>query len=297
VGENAGMQRSSFPPGLYVAATPIGHLSDISERVRQALTECDLLYAEDTRRAQALLTALGLHRPKSSIRALHGHNEKAALHTALRELGAEKSIVLISDAGTPAISDPGSFLVRAAWESGMRVVALPGPSAVISALSISGFVRWPMSFWGFAPTKAGARRSWLSQILEVRGIAVIFEAPHRAASCLADCAAVFGPETPMLHAREMTKQFETLLRGTIAEVAVQLEALQQQDPGASKGELVWVFDLGDRPPQSQGEAPLKEWAKILCDEMTPARAAKCLMKLAHVSRELAYQAVLDAQKS
>jgi len=291
------MQHPSFPPGLYVAATPIGHLSDISERVRQALTECDLLYAEDTRRAQALLTALGLHRPRSSIRALHGHNEKAKLHAVIRELGAQKSIVLISDAGTPAISDPGSFLVRAAWESGLPVVALPGPSAVISALSISGFVRWPMSFWGFAPTKAVARRSWLSQILEARGIAVIFEAPHRAAACLADCAAVFGPETLMLHAREMTKQFETLLRGTITEVAAALDTLQQQDPGASKGELVWVFDLGDRPLKNPGEAPLNEWAKILCAEMTPARSAKCLMKLAHVSREAAYQAVLDAQKT
>ena len=291
------MQQSSFPPGLYVAATPIGHLSDISERVRQALAECDLLYAEDTRRAQMLLTALGLHRPRSSIRALHGHNEKSALHAAIKELDAEKSIVLISDAGTPAISDPGSFLVRAAWESGLPVVALPGPSAVISALSISGFVRWPMSFWGFAPTKAGARRSWLSQILEARGIAVIFEAPHRAAACLVDCAAVFGPETLMLHAREMTKQFETLLRGTIAEVAIELEALQQRDPGSSKGELVWVFDLGDRPLKNPAEVPLHEWAKILCAEMTPARAAKCLMKLAHVSREAAYQAVLDAQKT
>jgi len=95
----------------------------------------------------------------------------------------------------------------------------------------------------------------------------------------------------------MTKQFETLLRGTIAEVAVQLEALQQQDPGASKGELVWVFDLGDRPLKNPGEAPLHEWAKILCTEMTPSHAAKCLMKLARVSRETAYQAVLDAQKS
>ena len=291
------MQQSSFPPGLYVAATPIGHLSDISERARQALAECDLMYAEDTRRAQTLLTALGLHRPRSSIRALHGHNEKAALHAAIRELGAEKSIVLISDAGTPAISDPGSFLVRAAWESGLPVVALPGPSAVISALSISGFVRWPMSFWGFAPTKAGPRRSWLSQILETRGIVVIFEAPHRAAACLADCAAIFGPETLMLHAREMTKQFETLLRGTIAEVAFKLEALQQRDPGASKGELVWVFDLGDRPIKDPAEVPLHEWATILCAEMTPSRAAKCLMKLAHVSRETAYQAVLNAQKS
>jgi len=291
------MQHPSFPPGLYVAATPPGHLSDISERVRQALTECDLLYAEDTRRAQALLTALGLHRPRSSIRALHGHNEKAKLHAVIRELGAQKSIVLISDAGTPAISDPGSFLVRAAWESGLPVVALPGPSAVISALSISGFVRWPMSFWGFAPTKAVARRSWLSQILEARGIAVIFEAPHRAAACLADCAAVFGPETLMLHAREMTKQFETLLRGTITEVAAALDTLQRQDPGASKGELVWVFDLGDPPLKNPGEAPLHEWAKLLCAEMTPARAAKCLMKLAHVSREAAYQAVLDAQKT
>ena len=291
------MRQSSFAPGLYVAATPLGHLSDITERVRQALADCDFLYAEDTRRAQALLSALGIHRHRQSIRAMHGHNEKEVLEKLLDELGTSRSAILISDAGTPAISDPGSFLVQAAWQAGITVIPLPGPSAVITALSVSGFAGWPMSFWGFAPTKSGPRRQWLTEVLATRGIAVIFEAPHRSHECLKDCAEVFGSNTLMLHAREISKQHETLIRGTITEIRQRLDELQQEDPGSSKGEMVWVFQLGEKSRKSEGQAQAEQWARVLIQELPAASAAKCLMKIAGLSREEAYQAILHAQKN
>ena len=282
---------------MYVAATPLGHLADITQRVRDGLAQCDLLFAEDTRRAQGLLSALGIHRPKSSIRALHGHNEKEVVDDVLNALRQQQSVMLISDAGTPAISDPGSFLVHAAWEAGLPVTPLPGPSAVITALSVSGFTRFPMSFWGFAPARSGPRRQWLSSIYAARGIAVIFEAPHRAQDCLADCAEIFGAQVPMLFAREISKQHETLIRGSISEVQARIMQLRQEDPGSAKGEMVWVFDLGDQPAISVDAAQIRRWAGLLIGEMPAASAAKCLMKMAGISRDEAYQAVLQAQKN
>jgi 16S rRNA (cytidine1402-2'-O)-methyltransferase len=289
------MTRSSFPAGLYVAATPLGHLSDITERVREGLGQCDLLFAEDTRRAQQLLAALGIGRAKSTIFALHDHNEDEASHRVLAALAAGQSVMLISDAGTPAVSDPGFRVVDAAWKSGHKVVPLPGPSALTAAVSVSGFARWPISFWGFVPAKASARRDWLQQVHQHRGVAVIFEAPHRATESLIDCAAIFGANTPMLFAREMTKQHETLFRGAIHHVQQQIEAQQQADPGAAKGEMVWVFDLGDRPETAVDDEQLAAWAAALAPEMSAANAAKCLVKMLGVSRDKAYAAVLAAR--
>lgn len=289
------MTRSSFPAGLYVAATPLGHLADITERVREGLAECDLLFAEDTRRAQQLLNGLGISRSKTTVFALHDHNEDEASHRVLAALAAGQSVMLISDAGTPAISDPGFRVVNAAWQAGYKVMPLPGPSALTAAVSVSGFARWPMSFWGFAPAKSSARRDWLQQVYQHRGVAVLFEAPHRAAESLKDCAEIFGSDTPMLFAREMTKQHETLFRGPIDQVQQQIDAQQQGDPGAAKGEMVWVFDLGDRPATAVDDEQLAAWAAALAQDMPAASAAKCLVKMLRVSRDKAYAAVLAAR--
>ena len=198
------MSNISFPAGLYVAATPLGHLADITERVREALIHCDLIFAEDTRRTQTLLQALSIQRPRSSIASLHEHNESEVKDRVLEAVRQGQSVLLVSDAGTPAIADPGFQVVNAAWLAGCRVTPLPGPSAVITALSVSGFARWPMTFWGFAPAKQSARLEWLRKIQHVGGLAVIFETPHRAVDSMADCAAVFGQSTPMLFGRELT---------------------------------------------------------------------------------------------
>lgn len=281
-----------FSPGLYVAATPIGHLADITERVRQALTHCDHLYAEDTRRAQQLLAALQISRPKASIHSLHSHNEAAIKETVVETIGKGQSIVLISDAGTPAISDPGYEVVAAAWQAGCAVTPLPGPSAVIAALSVCGFARWPMSFWGFVPSKPSARRDWLGKIKQQGGLAVLFEAPHRAQDSLADCGEIFGLQTRMLYAREITKSHETLFRGPIENVQAQIAALVEQDPGSAKGEMAWVFDLGDKTQAPKNEADLQKWAAALAKEMPASSAAKCLAKMLGVSREEAYAALV-----
>jgi len=287
-----------FEPGLYVAATPIGHLGDMTDRVRQALVACDQIYAEDTRRAQQLLTALSLHRQRDTIHALHEHNEDSAAQGVLRHLQEGASVLLISDAGTPAISDPGFRVVNAVWQAGYRVSPLPGASALTAALSICGFARWPICFWGFAPVKQNARVTWLKQIKKVGGLAVMYEAPHRATESLADCAEVLGADTPMLFGRELTKQFETLFRSPISIVQDQVAAAQKEDAGSAKGEMVWVFDLGQKDAKDQtdtGDQPnLEEWAQTLAQEMPAANAAKCLVKMLGVSRKEAYAAVLSA---
>lgn len=288
------MSTSSFPPGLYVAATPLGHLGDITQRVRDGLAQCDLIYAEDTRRAQMLLSALGIGRQKNSIYALHDHNESVVKDQVIAAIAAGQSVLLISDAGTPAVSDPGYAVVDAAWQANLPVCPLPGPSAVIAALSVCGFARWPMSFWGFAPTKSTARQTWLQAIRKAGGLAVIFEAPHRAADAMTDCAAVFGPDTPMLFGRELTKQHETLIRGSIREVQSKIILMQAKDPGSAKGEMVWVFDLGEKPVTSATQDQLEAWATTLANEMPASSAAKCLVKMLGVSRDEAYQAVLKA---
>jgi 16S rRNA (cytidine1402-2'-O)-methyltransferase len=289
-----------FEPGLYVAATPIGHLADITDRVRQGLVACNHLYAEDTRRAQMLLSGLGIHRDRNTLHALHEHNEEVVAEQILLHLAAGQSVMLISDAGTPAISDPGFRVVRAAWDHGHRVVPLPGASALTAALSICGFARWPIAFWGFAPTKASARREWLAQIKAVGGLAVIYEAPHRAQACLEDCAALLGGDTPMLFGRELTKQFETVFRGSITQVQEMISQHQAQDAKSIKGEMVWVFDIAKEPglvSQEDQSAALAQWAAALAAEMPAANAAKCLAKMLQVPRDIAYAAVLAARRS
>ena len=289
------MDPHSFPAGLYVAATPIGHLADISERVRQALTHCDRIYAEDTRHTQALLSALGISRKKHSLHALHDHNERTVRDDVVNAIANGASVVLVSDAGTPAISDPGYLTVDAVWSAELPVCPLPGPSALTAAVSVSGFARWPLCFWGFAPAKSNARREWLKGVAGHAGVAVLFEAPHRADESLWDCADVFGAQTKMLYARELSKQHETLIRGSIDTVQTTIAEMQQRDPGAAKGELVWVFDLGEPKQRSQNEEELIAWAAALAGEMPAANAAKCLVKRLGVDRNTAYQAVLNAR--
>ncbi len=286
------MTSALFAPGLYVAATPIGHLADISERARLALAYCDQLYAEDTRRAQQLLAALQISRPKTSIHSLHSHNEAGVKKKLVEAICKGQSVVLISDAGTPAISDPGYEVVDAVWRAGQAVSPLPGASAVIASLSVCGFARWPMSFWGFIPAKPSARKDWLEKIKRHAGLAVVFEAPHRAQASLADCGQIFGLHTPMLYAREITKSHETLFRGPIENVQAQIAALAEKDPGSAKGEMAWVFDLGERVEALQSQADLHKWAAALAKEMPAASAAKCLSRMLGVSREEAYAALL-----
>lgn len=291
------MALPKFPPGLYVAATPIGHLSDITDRVRSALAVCDLIYSEDTRRALALMNGLHINRPQKNIHALHDHNEAEVAQEVVRNIQNGMSVLLISDAGTPGISDPGAVVVDAAWKAGVLISPLPGASALTAILSICGFARWPISFHGFAPAKKSARCEWLKNILALRGLAVIFEAPHRAIESLNDCAEIFGSKTPMAAARELTKQFETIHRGTISQVQEMISQKAQADPSSVKGEMVWVFDLGDKPESTADDETLCAWAEALGKEMPKSAAARILTKMLNVDRDRAYEALMAAGKN
>ena len=217
-------------PGLYVVATPIGNLGDISIRALATLALADIVYCEDTRHSARLLQHYGL---QPVTRPLHDHNEEAELKRVLIELGRGKSIALISDAGTPLVSDPGFKLVRACVAAGHAVTALPGPSAVMSALSVSGLPTDAFFFAGFLAPKQAARRARIAELKTIPATLIFFEAPQRVAESLADLADVLG-DRPAVMARELTKLHEELARGGLKTLAVQIAERDM------KGEIVLV---------------------------------------------------------
>ncbi len=220
------------PGRLLVVATPIGNLDDLSPRARRAFEAADLVACEDTRRTGRLLAGLGIKRPLVS---LHEHNERQRLPRLLGALEAGRTVALASDAGTPLVSDPGFLLVREAAERGLAVEAVPGPSALLAALVASALPPYPFTFCGFPPPKRGKRRSFYGRFAELGHTLVFFESPHRLTASLADAAEVLGAGRPAALCRELTKLHEEILRGTLGELAVALEARPEV-----KGELVLV---------------------------------------------------------
>jgi 16S rRNA (cytidine1402-2'-O)-methyltransferase len=215
--------------GLYLVATPIGNLGDISARAIETLKGVDVLYAEDTRHSRKLLNHLGIER---SLVACHEHNEATMAEEVVRRIETGESCGLISDAGSPGISDPGFRLVRACRKAGVMVAPIPGPSAVIAALSVSGLPTDSFRFVGFLPPKKAARLRNFEENLSVAETLVYFESTHRISKFLDDAESVFGPERTICIARELTKRHETILSGCIGQVK---ERFQQ---GSSKGEFV-----------------------------------------------------------
>ncbi|MBX6350207.1 MAG: 16S rRNA (cytidine(1402)-2'-O)-methyltransferase [Clostridia bacterium] len=200
---------------LAVCATPIGNLEDASPRLLSTLRGASAVYAEDTRRTRELLSAHGI---RARLVSCHSYNERRRVPEVLARLAAGETVALVTDAGTPGISDPGAAIVRAAAEAGYDVQAVPGPSAVTAALSVSGFPAVPFSFLGFLPRRPGPRRRLLSFWRDTGVTLVLFEAPGRLAELLTDVADLFGPGHPVVFARELTKRFERVERGPAAEV-------------------------------------------------------------------------------
>lgn len=279
-------------PGLYVVATPIGQLADLSERARQVLSHADLICAEDTRKTAALLGALHIAKPPLGLVSLHAHNERQQAPQLLTHLQAGRSVALVSDAGTPGVSDPGARLVDEAWRIGQSVFPIPGPSALTAALSVCGF--WasegqPITFWGFLPNKAAARRAQFDQMGQRAGVSVAFEAPHRLEASLQEAAEILGPDCQMLLCREMTKPFETFLRGSIREVLADRRAGLERDPHSNQGEHVLVFEI--RPSDTrlaQSALSLHQWAGLLREACPPTVSAKILAKAFRLDRQEAY---------
>lgn len=228
-------RESALDAGLYVVSTPIGNLRDITYRAVDVLAACDLVLAEDTRVTGKLFQACGLSRP---LQPYHDHNADAVRPRVLERLGEGARVALVSDAGTPLISDPGYKLVRAAAEAGHAVHPVPGASAPMAALAVAGLPSDRFLFAGFPPSRSGARRRWLEPLAAVRATLILFETGPRLAESLADMAAVLGPRDAVV-ARELTKLYETLYRGPL-DVLAATPGLQ-----APKGEIVVLIAPGE----------------------------------------------------
>jgi len=201
---------------LILVATPIGNLDDLSPRAARALAEADLVACEDTRRTGKLLARLGIRKP---LLSLHEHNERRRIPELVRRLEAGGTVAVASDAGTPLLSDPGYPLTRAAIAAGARVESVPGPSAILAALVVSGLPPYPFTFAGFAPPKSGRRRTFYRQLRELGHTFVVYESPHRLAASLADAVAELGADRPAALARELTKLHEEIVRAPLGELA------------------------------------------------------------------------------
>lgn len=275
---------------LYVVATPIGNLDDISARALTILRNVALIAAEDTRHSARLMQHFGIGTP---LAACHEHNERDQGGRFLARLLAGDDVALISDAGTPLISDPGYHLVRQARASGVAVVPVPGACALIAALSAAGLPSDRFIFEGFLPAKAAGRRARLEQVKEEPRTLIFYEAPHRILECLQDMQSVFGDERPALLARELTKTFETLKGMPLAELA----AWVASDSNQQRGECV-VLVAGWQAPEGE-EAVSAEAMRVLnllLAEMPLKRATALAAEITGVRKNLLYQVALEQQK-
>ena len=268
---------------LFVIATPIGNLQDITLRALEVLAQADVVAAEDTRRTRLLLSHHGIDRP---LAALHEHNEDRQAPQLVKRLLGGESIALVSDAGTPLLSDPGFRLVRLAAENGIEVVAVPGASAVTAALSVGGLPTDRFVFEGFLPAKSAARLKKLQVLSGETGTLVFFESSHRILASLADMQATFGDERPIAICRELTKQFETVLRGSLAEVraAVEIDANQQ------KGEFVILVGGNDAAADTR-MASAMQLASELREHVGTSQAARIASRIHGVPRREVYRAL------
>jgi 16S rRNA (cytidine1402-2'-O)-methyltransferase len=265
---------------LQVVATPIGNLADLTARAREALAAADVIAAEDTRHTAALLQALGIARPLIS---LHQHNESQRAGALLARLAEGETIALVSDAGTPLISDPGYELVRRAAAAGFEVTVIPGVSAITAALAVAGLPTDRFCFEGFLPARASERRAALAALAHERRTLVFFEAPHRIAAALDDMASELGSGREALVARELTKAHETLYRGTLGELARRA----REDVNLARGEITLVV-RGAAASESVDEALLRRAVDLLSRELPPGRAAAIAAQLTGATRAAAY---------
>jgi 16S rRNA (cytidine1402-2'-O)-methyltransferase len=266
-----------MPGTLFVVATPIGNLEDITIRALRVLREVAVIAAEDTRRTAQLLSRHAIPTPMTS---LHEHNETRKSATILARLERGESVALVSDAGTPAVSDPGTRLVHDAIASGIKVEPIPGPSAVLAALTASGFTADAFTFLGFPPVKAKDRLVWLSRMRQAGGTVVFFEAPHRIEATLREMLDFLG-DKPITLGRELTKVHEQLVNGQISSVIQQL--------GAPRGEYTVVVDIG----QSTETTALD----IAADSNSRRQALAAVARSHGLTANQLYSAIEDAKKS
>jgi 16S rRNA (cytidine1402-2'-O)-methyltransferase len=271
---------------LFVVATPIGNLGDASPRALEALREAHLIACEDTRTTRTLLARYGI---QTRTFALHEHNERIAASRLIETLREGHDVALVSDAGTPGLSDPGALLVEQAHRAGIRVSPLPGPSAAAAAFSAAGFAADRFLFAGFLPAAAAARRKALEE-LDLPYPVVIYEAPHRIVESLEDLAARFGPEREIVIGRELTKKFEEVVRLPVAQAPAWIGG----QPHRVQGEFVLVLAPGE--PKTGAVKDAERALGVLLEEFSPSDAARLAARITGVSKRILYRKALERAK-
>lgn len=273
---------------LYVVSTPIGNLGDITYRAVEVLRQAGLVVVEDSRHSAKLLQHYDI---TASRYVLHDHNERENSTHLIEKLQQGVDVALISDAGTPLISDPGYWLIQRAIENSIKVVPVPGPSAAITALSVSGLPSDRFSFEGFLPAKTGARQKTLQALTGETRTQIFYEAPHRIVDSLQDMVTVFGPARPAVIARELTKTFETVLRGSLESLLAQVQA----DANQQKGEFV-VLVQGVDPSQQVSQTEQDHLLAVLLEAVPVKTAASLASKISGVKKNALYERALQLKK-
>ena len=271
---------------LYIIATPIGNLGDITFRAIETLKNVDLVLAEDTRHSKKLFDHYEI---KSPLTAFHEHNENEKTSEIVSEIHTGKSIALISDAGTPLISDPGYQLVSEAKKTGINVVPIPGPNAAIAALSSSGITSSSFSFFGFLPSKQNSRLKILKTKRSLDETIIFYESPKRILATIKDMMVVFGETRRVCLAKELTKSFETILNDNLMALMDYLEG----DPSHQKGEFVLIVAPADKIDFDEAKSELEKILPILCDEMGASKAAKLASKITGLDKKYCYQKAIN----
>ena len=275
---------------LYVVATPIGNLRDISLRGLDILTSTDTVAAEDTRNTSHLLTHYGIS--ANRLLALHQHNERGAAEKVISFLQQGQSVALVTDAGTPAVSDPGAVLVEAVRMAGFRVIPIPGASAVVAALSASGLSAPQFLFYGFLPNKSAARRTVLQDLIEHPYSLVFYEAPHRILESVADLQAVFGDQREIVLARELTKLFENIHRCKLGEAMAWLN----RDANNQRGEFVLLLE-GAQSRQDGLSNEVEKTLSLLLEELPLKQAVQLAVKITGGNKNELYQRALELKNT
>jgi len=271
---------------LYIVATPIGNLSDITFRAIETLKNVDLVLAEDTRHSKKLFDHYEI---KSPLMAFHEHNENEKTSGIVSKINTGKSIALISDAGTPLISDPGYKLVSEAKKTGINVVPIPGPNAAIAALSASGITSSSFSFFGFLPSKQSSRLKILKTKRSLDETIIFYESPKRILATIKDMMGVFGETRRVCLAKELTKSFETIVNDNLIALIDYLES----DPSHQKGEFVLIVAPADKIDFDDAKNELDKILPILCDEMGASKAAKLASKITGLDKKYCYQKAIN----
>lgn len=273
---------------LYIVATPIGHLDDLSQRAIKILKSVDYIAAEDTRHSRHLLDHFGI---KTACHSLHEHNEQQRMERVLQDLEQEQTIALISDAGTPLISDPGYRLVQQARLRHIKIVPIPGPCALITALSAAGLPTDRFLFEGFLPAKSTARKKNLHTLLEEKRTIIFYESPHRIVDTIDDMMSIFGELRYGVIARELTKTFETIKGGTLKEIKIWLT----NDLDQQKGEFV-ILIHGAKENTNKDQQQALQVLDILLAELPISQAVKLTTKITGQKKSWLYETALARQK-